>query len=109
LTLFWEAEAPIPVDFTVFVQLVDATNQILAQRDSKPQDGFYPTSSWQPGELIIDQHKFPLPDDISPGSYDLLVGFYEAGNGQRLQILDDSGAFQSDYTRLARVQVQAPQ
>jgi hypothetical protein len=108
LTLFWQAEAPIVIDFTVFVQLVDATNRILAQRDSKPQDGFYPTPSWQPGESIIDQHIFPLPGDIPSGSYDLLVGFYEAENGQRLQILDDAGVFQSDYERLSGIQVQAP-
>lgn len=108
LTLFWQAEAPIAVDFTVFVQLVGPANQILAQNDSKPQDGFYPTSSWQPGESIIDQHTFPLPGDISPGSYDLLVGFYEVENGQRLQTLDDAGVFQSDYVRLSGIQVQAP-
>ncbi len=108
LTLFWQADAPIAVDFSVFVQLVGPANQILAQNDSKPQDGFYPTSSWQPGESIIDQHTFPLPGDISPGRYDLLVGFYEVENGQRLQILDDAGVFQSNYVRLSGIQVQAP-
>lgn len=108
LTLFWQAEAPIAVDFTVFVQLVDRANQILAQGDSKPQDGFYPTPAWQPGETIIDQHNFPLTGNIPPGSYDLLVGFYEAVNGQRLQILDEAGVFQSDYVRLSGIQVRAP-
>jgi hypothetical protein len=107
LTLFWQAEAPVAVDFTVFVQLVDTNNRILAQSDSKPQDGFYPTPAWQPGETIIDQHRFPLPGDIAPGSYDLLVGLYEAENGRRLQILDDAAVFQSDYVRLSGIQVQA--
>jgi hypothetical protein len=50
LTLFWQIQAPIEVDFTVFVQLVDAQNTILAQGDSKPQAGFYRTPYWQPGE-----------------------------------------------------------
>lgn len=109
LTLFWQAETPIAVDFTVFVQMVGPADQILAQSDGKPQEGFYPTLSWQPGEAIIDQHTFPLPGDIAPGSYDLLVGFYEVENGQRLQILDDAGVFQSDYVRLSGIQVQAPQ
>ncbi len=107
LTLYWQAKAPIAVDFTVFVQLVDpASNTIIAQGDSKPQDGFYPTPSWQPGETIIDRHTFSLPGELSPGTYDILLGFYEAGNGQRLQVLDEAGIFKSDCVRLSNIQVQ---
>jgi hypothetical protein len=110
LTLFWQAEAPVAVDFTVFVQLVDAaSNTIVAQGDGKPQDGYYPTLYWQPGETIIDQHTFSLPGNISPGSYDILVGFYEAATNLRLQILDEAGLFKSDYVRISGIQVQAPQ
>lgn len=109
LTLFWQAKAPLTVDFTVFVQLVDPLNStIIAQGDSKPQDGFYPTPYWQPGETIVDRHTFSLPHELPPGSYDLLFGFYEAGNGQRLQILDEAGVFKSDHVRLSNIQVQAP-
>ncbi len=108
LTLFWQVNASIPVDFTVFVQLVGADNTILAQSDSKPQQGFYPTPYWQPGEHIVDSYTLPLGANISPGSYDLLLGLYEAENGTRLQILDEEGEFKSDHVRLAGVQVQAP-
>ncbi|MCB0155396.1 MAG: hypothetical protein KDF65_11425 [Anaerolineae bacterium] len=106
LTLFWQATAPISLDFTVFVQLVDAAdNQIVAQKDSKPQNGFYGTPYWQPGETIIDLHTIHLPLDVSPGSYDLLVGLYEVESGNRLQILDEQGQFQSDHVRLPGVVV----
>jgi hypothetical protein len=108
LTLFWQVEAPIQVDFTVFVQLVDGASRILAQGDGRPQAGFYPTPAWQSGETIVDQHSFTLPGDIPAGQYDLLVGLYEAETGLRLQILDDDGLFQSDHVRLTNVQVQAP-
>ena len=106
LTLFWQVEAPIEVDFTVFVQLVDANNTIVAQNDGKPQAGFYATPYWQPGELVIDAHTVPLPANLSPGNYDLLVGFYEADSGQRLQILDEAGVFKSDHVRISGVVVQ---
>lgn len=109
LTLFWQAAAPVAVDFTVFVQLVDpANNTIITQGDSKPQDGFYPTLYWQSGETIVDRHTFSLPADLPPGAYDILVGFYEAENGQRLQVLDEAGVFKSDHVRLSNIQVQAP-
>ncbi len=108
LTLFWQAKAPIAIDFTVFVQLVNTQNNILAQADGKPQNGFYPTTYWQPGETIIDRHPVPLPANLPLGNYDLLLGFYEAETGQRLQILDEAGIFKSDHLRLTDIQVQAP-
>ncbi len=107
LTLFWQADAPIEVDFTVFVQLVDGHDRIVAQRDSKPQNGFYGTSYWQPGEQIIDPHAVLIGPGVRPGEYDILVGFYEAETNLRLQILDQSGAFQSDHIRISGIQVGA--
>ncbi len=108
LTLFWQVEAPLEVDFTVFVQLVDAEDNIHAQGDSKPQNGFYSTLYWQPGERVVDSHTFSLPPDLPPGHYDLLFGFYEFETGLRLQILDEAGVFKSDHVRLSDIEVQAP-
>lgn len=108
LTLWWQVIAPIDLDFTVFIQLVDVNNTILAQGDGKPQNGFYPTNFWQPGEQVIDPHTFTLPANLPPGSYDLLLGFYEAATGHRLQILDEAGVFKSDNVRLSGVEVQGP-
>ncbi len=108
LTLVWQATGPIALDFTVFIQLVDSHNTIVAQGDGKPQDGFYTTNFWQPGEQIIDRHTFSLPAGLPGGRYDLLLGFYEAATGNRLQILDEAGVFQSDHVRLSGIQVQGP-
>ncbi len=105
LTLLWETTAPIEVDFTIFVQLVDDTNTVIAQRDTKPQDGFYTTPHWQPSEQIVDVHVVPLPTDIPSGTYAALIGFYEAESGSRLQILDEAGQFKSDYVRLSGIVV----
>ena len=107
LTLFWQVDAPIEVDFTVFVQLVDTESQIRAQRDGKPQNGHYATTYWQPGERVIDVHTLPLPADLPPGGYDLLVGLYEIETGLRLQILDEAGAFETDHLQLSGIEVQA--
>ena len=108
LTLFWQADAPIDVDFTVFVQLVDAENNIVAQKDSKPQEGHYGTPYWQPGEQIIDAHTLLIPTDTPPGEYALLVGLYDPATGYRLQILDEAGKFASDYIQLQTITVQTP-
>jgi hypothetical protein len=101
LTLFWEAQAPLDQDLTVFAQLVDAGNNIIAQNDSPPQRGFYRTTAWQPGERIIDPHTLALGSDTPLGPYRLLVGLYNPQSGARLQILDANGQFQSDHLELA--------
>ncbi len=106
LTLFWRADAPIEVDFTVFAQLVDAENTLITQQDSRPQQGFYATPHWQPGETIIDTHTLFIPADTPPGDYALLVGLYDPATGYRLQILDEAGEFQRDHVRLEGVRVQ---
>ncbi len=106
LTLFWQVDAPIEVDFTVFVQLVDAQNNILAQWDGRPQQGFYRTIYWQPGERVIDRHVVPLPPNLPPGRYDILAGLYELETGLRLQILDEAGQFKRDHVRIPDVVVE---
>lgn len=105
LTLFWRVEAAIEVDFTVFVQLVDADNNIIAQADGKPQQGFYRTVHWQPGESITDSYTLSLPNDTPAGSYEILIGFYEAGSGTRLQILDQRGEYANDFVRLPDIEI----
>ena len=104
LTLFWESLAPVELDFTVFAQLVDADNNIIGQGDGKPQHGFYPTPFWQPGETIVDLHSIPIEANTLPGMYNLIVGLYD-NNGNRLQILDDSGEFISDHIRLPDIEL----
>jgi hypothetical protein len=52
--LEWGATAPVPRNYTIFVQLLDADNQLLAQRDVQPQNGAWPTSTWRSGDRISD-------------------------------------------------------
>lgn len=100
LTLFWQAQSRPAADWTVFVQLVDGQNEIVAQRDDKPQNGFYATPYWQPGERVVDTHIVPLASDLPAGSYDLLIGLYEVESGLRLPLAEGS-----DHIRLNKVSI----
>lgn len=83
INLYWRALAPLDRDYTLFVHVYDASGQRVAQRDLPLRYEDYPTSRWQPGELVIDRADMPLPA-LPPGPYRLLVGLYDAATGAPL-------------------------
>ncbi|MBN1248447.1 MAG: hypothetical protein JXC32_12365, partial [Anaerolineae bacterium] len=87
----------------VFVHLVDGAGNLRAQVDMEPQAGFAPTLIWQPGDRIVDRYGLPLPADLVPGDYTVLVGMYSA-TGNRLPIEVD-GEPQGDALRLAQITI----
>src|SRR5690606_18356102 len=50
IELVWHALAEVDTDYTVFVHVVDADGNIVAQRDVMPLDNTYPTRLWAAGE-----------------------------------------------------------
>lgn len=87
IRLFWSAERSQDKRYKVFLHLVDAKGTIAAQQDSEPVGGMSPTTTWQPGDIVVDNQGVSLPDDLPQGEYDLLVGLYELNDpGARLNI-----------------------
>jgi hypothetical protein len=78
LALFWRATRPLPLDYTVYVHLVDAAGNKVAQRDVPPLEGRRPTSAWKPGDLVRDDQDLFVPETVAPGTYLLLAGMYDA-------------------------------
>jgi hypothetical protein len=93
VTLYWRALAAMPQDYTVFVHLLDSTGQMVAQHDDGPWwDAPIPTSTWQPGELLLDQHTLALPPNLPPGNYRVQVGVYYWQTLERLPLLENGQA-----------------
>ncbi|MCL6649074.1 MAG: glycosyltransferase family 39 protein [Chloroflexi bacterium] len=82
--LLWQARGPTSVPLTEFVQLLDASNQVVAQHDSQPLAASYPTSRWQEGEYILERVTLSVPSTLPPGRYRMIVGLYELGTGRRV-------------------------
>ncbi len=89
LTLFWQCLEEMEQSYTVFTHLVDAGDNIVAQKDNPPVGGFYPTTKWEVGEIVRDQYDMVIPSDIPSGEYRLKVGMYLAETGERLNVLKD--------------------
>lgn len=89
VVLYWRAAQKIEKDFTVFVHLADADDHVIAQQDNAPVGSTYPTSQWQPGELIVDAHDLQV--DTAPGAYALIVGMYDPATLARAPVSDANG------------------
>ena len=108
IALYWRADATPVEDYTVFVHLLDETGALIGQHDGQPVDGSYPTSLWEPGETVKDEHVVVIPESALPGEFHLQVGMYRARNGQRLPVMDDTGQDIGDAVPLANVTLLEP-
>jgi hypothetical protein len=91
LKLYWQALSKMERDYTVFVHLIDKERQVLAQWDSQPGGGAYPTSLWDRGEIVRDEHELAFPEELPAGEYQIAVGMYLLETMQRLPIFDRDG------------------
>ena len=106
LSLRWHAGEGIAANYKVFLHLLGAENDIVAQRDSEPVGGSRPTTSWQDEELIIDNHGILVPEDTPNGAYQLLGGMYLPGTEQRLPIVDAAGQSVGDQILLGTIRIE---
>ncbi len=102
LSLLWQADATPAQDYTIAWFIVDsgAKQPVLQGRDAGPQDGFAPTSSWQPGWPVWDNRALRLPENMPEGEYQiwLLMYFYDSGSGQIARLPVSGAAVAEDGT-----------
>jgi hypothetical protein len=97
--LRWRTAQALSTDYTVFVHLV-SDGRVVAQVDSVPGAGYYPTSWWTPGDEIVDEHVLDGPYD--PARQVLTVGWYELGSMQHLRVLDEADQPGADRLTIER-------
>lgn len=107
LELLWQAAPDFAQEpLVVVVQLLDQDGQVAASLEQEPLAGRYPTSQWQPGELVRDRHALAVPDGLAPGTYRLIVGLYRADDGQRLTTPSGLlGLSQQDHVLISEIEV----
>ncbi len=99
VTLWWAATAPPPAGYTIFVHLLDAAGNLVAQADGVPNDGLSPTTIWQPGDVVRDVHRFP-PGTVLPPGGRVLVGAYRADTGERAPVTLDGAPLPDNAVEL---------
>ncbi|MBC8075169.1 MAG: glycosyltransferase family 39 protein, partial [Chloroflexales bacterium] len=106
-TLTWHALEQVPRDWTVFLHLLDARGEIVAENNSKPQDGALPMRLWTAGDWIADSHPIELPPTLPSGVYRLRVGLYrpDKTDQRRQGIWDAQDEFVGDEAILGEIQL----
>lgn len=89
--LYWQANAPASKNYTIFTQVLTEQNQYVTGHDIQPINSLYPTSLWQPGEVVVEEINLALPANIAPGDYRLVTGMYDLATGQRPPTTDVHG------------------
>lgn len=106
LTLHWRALRQPAANFTVFVQVRGAGDQVWGQHDGWPVNGGAPTAAWQPGQDYADPHTLQLAANTPPGTYAVQAGMYRDGD-ERLNVISASGEWGDNFVTLCRIRVTA--
>lgn len=84
----WTTTQPVNRPYTIFVHLYDEAGNLIAQRDTMPLQGAWPTTCWRPGQTFRDSYTLTIPgtaDRTRPQT--LKLGLYWLPTGERLSLL----------------------
>ncbi|MGC9348923.1 MAG: glycosyltransferase family 39 protein, partial [Anaerolineae bacterium] len=96
--LVWYADEVPPVDFTVFLHY-ERNGEIVAQADSEPGLGYYPMTSWRPGDQFVDERHLSI-GGTGPGDR-VYAGLYFYLTGDRVPVLSAATAVEDDRIELS--------
>jgi hypothetical protein len=106
LTYYWQALRSPPADYAVFVHFL-RDGKILFQQDHAPLQGTYPTSRWQPGEVVRETLDLVTPAGVEAGSCEIVVGVWDPRSGRRLPVGDTSLPHWKDRVVIGRATIEA--
>ena len=82
LRTYYRVIGKVGTDYTLFVHI-----EAFGRRNNGDHAFPYPTSLWQIGDILVDDHEITLEPNFTPGLYQLYFGFYSGGSeGPRLQV-----------------------
>lgn len=93
----WQTRAPANRDVTLFVHLLDANGQLVAQQDQPPH---LPASVWLAGEIITDTIIVQMSKSAQWTT--AVIGLYDAASGERAKFVSGTADHVDDRVVLRR-------
>lgn len=107
VTLYWQSVAKMDKDYTIFVHLLDELETVVAQVNTFPGLGSFPTRDWETGDAIAEEYILKLPWSVlSPNSARFEVGLFDHSTSDRLPAYGPDGQFMGDNTRFYRIEIE---
>lgn len=109
ITLYWRGIRHMERDYVVFANIIDMdTLTKYADSNAMPAAWTAPTSTWVPGEIVVDVHTWTVSHEAPPDIYEVEIGLYiqdEAQTFPRLRIVPETGGLADNFLRLSPVRV----
>lgn len=86
LTLEWQARAAIGQEYALFIHVLNAAGERVAQVDVPAGGARWPTSRWEEGRYVTLVQQIPTPADLPAGEYQLAIGLYDPTSFARLPL-----------------------
>ena len=81
ITFFWKSARPTKRDLNIFLDIVDR-NGFLIMRKHRPICYMAkPTSTWKQGEVIKEESRIKIPDNLLNSRYRIKIGFFDLVSG----------------------------
>jgi hypothetical protein len=107
LALIWQALGRQNRNWTVFIHLVGAQGQIVAEDNRPPQDDAFPMLQWVAGDWVEDRHPLALPANLAPGEYHIRVGLFFPRTERRAGVYSKRGTLRGDYLDIGTLTVRS--
>jgi hypothetical protein len=101
----WQAINPPGVDYKIGTYLISPEGAVVAQDDSFPVNGFWPTLTWRASDVVRHNVALALPKDLPPGFYEVWTLMYSPADNNRLPVQDSTGTTILDHVVLFTVEV----
>jgi hypothetical protein len=107
VSLTWRVLAPIHQEYGLFIHMLSEDESAnFARYDGLPAVD-RPTETWMNvGETILsDTFTLDIPEDVPPGRYHLVTGFYDFETTTNLKVIGQAGQPEGNYKVLDVLQV----
>lgn len=105
VTLYWQALAPMKLDYSVFMHLTSTSGEIPVKNDGFPYTSPKRTHRWTTGQVMQEVRALAIPDYVLPGLYDIDMGVFSVDTGDRLPIVAPDGHYMGEEMTLVQVRV----
>ena len=99
LTLYFKVLKPLDRSWKIFIHMDGPTMRINADHD--PLGGRCPTSTWKPGDVIVDRTALRVDPSFDGGKYDVWIGFFGGmdPNWRNLSLSDAPATMRDEHQR----------